>query len=412
MSRASTLLLALLILNVLLGTLCLVVARGERRSPALRLWGWGLLVYSIGILITIPAFLPFALRKIVGNGLIAYAPILNISGVLHHTGLRLNRRWTTAAFLVSVAPIVVNHLGPLGSHPSVFVDILSPAPIADVLFLLAAWRLVRDPPADARVAARFLSSIFLFTVLLWTLRIVAIWTSLGGSNDRDRADLTIALFGIAQMVSAVAATLGLLWIEVRKMEAALRRLADSDALTGLPNRRATVRRFREEAERAARYGRPFALAVFDVDHFKQVNDTHGHLAGDALLKHVAAVLAAGNRSSDRVGRIGGEEFVVLLAEQDRTGALAAANRLREEVAASGLTYDGRTLQVTMSGGLALYPEDGADWDPLFTVADRNLYAAKHGGRNRVEGAATPVPGAKEAPPPLRGLPHLAQDHPG
>jgi diguanylate cyclase (GGDEF)-like protein len=412
MSRASTLLLALLILNVLLGTLCLVVARGERRSAALRLWGWGLLVYSIGILVTIPAFLPFALRKIVGNALIAYAPILSIAGVLHHTGLRLNRRWTTAAFLVSVAPIVVNHLGylgHLGSHPSVFVDILSPAPIADVLFLLAAVMLVRDPPADARVAARFLSAIFLFTVLVWTLRIVAIWTSLGGSNDRDRADLTIALFGIAQMVSAVAATLGLLWIEVRKMEAALRRLADSDALTGLPNRRATVRRFREEAERAARYGRPFALVVFDVDHFKQVNDTHGHLAGDALLKHVASVLAAGNRSSDRVGRIGGEEFVVLLVEQDRAGALAAANRLREEVAASGLTYDGRALQVTMSGGLALYPEDGGDWDPLFTVADRNLYAAKHGGRNRVEGAATPAEGA---PPSLRGLPHLAHDHPG
>src|SRR3954453_3920632 len=110
MSRASTLLVALLILNVLLGSLCLVVARGERESRALRFWGWGLLVYSIGILITIPDFLPFALRKIAGNSLIAYAPILTTAGVLSHTSLRLNRRWIRAGFIASVIPIVVNHL--------------------------------------------------------------------------------------------------------------------------------------------------------------------------------------------------------------------------------------------------------------------------------------------------------------
>jgi diguanylate cyclase (GGDEF)-like protein len=384
MSRASTLLLALLILNVLLGTLCLVVARGEPKSRSLRLWGWGLLVYSIGILITLPGFLPFALRKIVGNSLIAYAPILSIDGALSHTGFRLNRRWTTIGFIASVIPIVVNHLG---GHFAVLVDILAPAPIANILFLLAAVVLARTPPADARGAARFLSGIFLFTVLVWTLRMAAIWFSVGGSNDRDRADLTVALFGIAQMVAAVSATLGLLWVEVRKMEAALRRLADTDALTGLPNRRATVRQFREEAERAARRQRQLALVVFDVDHFKQVNDTHGHLVGDAVLKHVAAVLSAGSREVDVVGRIGGEEFVCVLSEEGKEGALTAANRLREQIAAASLPHDGRSLSVTLSGGLAVYPADGSDWDHLFTVADRRLYAAKHGGRNRVEGPA-------------------------
>ena len=384
MSRASTLLVALLILNVLLGSLCLVVARGERKSRALRFWGWGLLVYSIGILITIPAFLPFALRKVVGNSLIALAPILSIEGVVSHTGYRLRRGWLVAGFLASVLLIVANHLG---SRTSVLVDIVAPAPIANVLFLLAAVMLVRRPPEDARSAARFLAAIFVFTVLVWTLRIVGIWFSLGGTNDRERADLTVALFSIAQMVNAVAATLGLLWIEVRRMEAALRRQASTDALTGIPNRRATVARFAAEMARASRHRRPFAMLVIDIDHFKQVNDRHGHGVGDAALQHVAAVLGSALRAVDAVGRIGGEEFVVLLGEEGDAGARAAAERLRETLAASPLRQGELTLTVTFSGGLALYPADGEDWDALFTVADGRLYRAKHGGRNRVEGPA-------------------------
>ena len=119
--------------------------------------------------------------------------------MVSHTTYRLRRRWLAAGFLASVLPIVVNHLG---SRPSVLVDIVAPAPIANVLFLLAAVMLVRRPPADARAAAQFLAAIFVFTVLVWTLRIVGVWFSLGGTNDRDRADLTVALFSIAQMVNA------------------------------------------------------------------------------------------------------------------------------------------------------------------------------------------------------------------
>jgi diguanylate cyclase (GGDEF)-like protein len=383
LSRASTLLLALLVLNILLGVLCLALARGQRQSRALRLWGWGLLVYSVGILITIPAALPFALRKIVGNALIAYAPILTIEGVLSHTTCRLNRRWTTIGFAASVLPIIVNHIG---GHYLVLIDILAPAPIANVLFILGAVKLVSDPPPDAKDASRFVAGIFLFSVLVWSLRMLAIWTSIGGTNDRDRADLTIALFGVAQMVVSVAATLGMIWIEVRNMEAALRRLAHEDALTGLPNRRATLERFAEETARASRHQRNFALVVFDVDHFKHINDTYGHLIGDATLKHVAGQLNAQKRDVDIVGRIGGEEFVVLLGEERLNGAIVAANRLRERIAASKLRHQGRELSVSVSGGLAMYPADGTNWDQVFAAADRRLYAAKTGGRNRV---ATP-----------------------
>ena len=382
MSRANTLVLALLILNTLLGALCLVVARGERKSSALRLWGWGLLVYSVGLLITIPAFLPFAFRKIVGNALIAYAPIFTVEGALAHTHWRLSRRWTLLGFLASVVPIVVNHLGP---YTNVLVDILAPAPIANVLFLIAVAAFLRDPPPAARSAARFVAAAFVLSVLIWTLRMVSIIQSVGRTNDRDRADLTIALFAVAQIVATVASTLGMLWIEVREMQAELQRLADTDPLTGLPNRRATMDRVREEAARAARHRRQFSLVVFDIDYFKKINDTHGHLGGDAALCNVARMLDAARRSVDVVGRIGGEEFVVLFSEQESASALTAANRLRELVAAMPLPYGEALISMTLSGGVATYPADGEEWDALFASADRRLYAAKNAGRNRVEG---------------------------
>jgi diguanylate cyclase (GGDEF)-like protein len=380
MSRASTLLLALLVLNTLLGVLCLVVSRGQRGSRALRFWGWGLIIYSAGILITIPAALPFDLRKILGNSLIAFAPILSVEGALAYTSRKLDRRWLAGGFLLSILPILRNHLG---GHYVVLVDILSPAPLANILFIIAAIALIRVPPPDAKAASRFVAGIFLFSVLVWSCRMVAIWASIGGTNDRDLADLTIALFSIAQMVVAVACTLGLLWIEVRIIEAALRRLANTDGLTGLPNRRATVTLFEEEAARASRRGRSFGLVLFDIDHFKQINDSRGHLAGDVALRHVAQLMAATKRGVDTAGRIGGEEFVVIFSEEGHDGAEAAANRIRQRIEESQLHYDGAEIALTVSGGVAIYPMDGTDWDSLFAAADARMYAAKRDGRNRV-----------------------------
>ena len=385
MTRADTLLLALLVLNVLLGAICLAVARRDRDSRALRLWGWGQMVYAAGLLITLSAFVPDALRKIVGNALIACAPILTVEGALDYTTVRLNRRWVAGAWVVAVAPLVLTHLGP---RDVVIWDIVTPAIVAIALFGIAAVVLLRQPPPDARLAGRFVGGIFLYDVLVWSLRMAFVWRSIGGADARER-DLTIAMFGIAQMVAAIASTLGLLWIEVRNMEAELRRMADTDALTGLPNRRATVARFGAEIARAARRGRSFGLLLVDIDHFKQINDSRGHQAGDRALQGLAAVLRDASRGVDVVGRVGGEEFVVVLSEEPLEGALAAAERLRARVAASTVGYDHSALTLTVSGGLAMYPADGGSWDELFAAADRRLYESKAGGRNRITGPAKP-----------------------
>jgi Diguanylate cyclase, GGDEF domain len=325
MSRAQTLVLALLVLHMLLGALCLVIARGEHKSPAMRWWGWGLLLYAGGLLGTITSTfgVPRALAPIVGNTLITVSPVLCAMGVLTHTPVRLSPSWLSAGVLLTVALIIVGNMTGL---QTVGVNMIVPTILAIALFLVAAWAIGTRGPKDARAAGQFLAALLVFAVLTWTARIFAMLAVLDSPGDRDRLDLVVSLFAIAQMVSGVAATLSLVWIDVRLMQAELSRVAHTDALTGLPNRRAVRVRFGEESSRAARHGQRFALAIFDVDHFKQVNDRHGHAAGDEVLKAIATALAEGKRSEDVLGRIGGEEFLVILAQQSLEGACEARMR--------------------------------------------------------------------------------------
>lgn len=172
---------------------------------------------------------------------------------------------------------------------------------------------------------------------------------------------------------------------------ALRNLATHDQLTGLLNRREFDRIITEEAERSKRFGHTFALILVDIDHFKQVNDRHGHLAGDAVLREVARRLQRGLRSVDRLARFGGEEFVLVLMETDEAKAVALAERLRGQVAAE--PFEAGTaapLPVTISAGVAVFPRDGATIPAVIDAADKALYAAKAEGRNRVTAYRPPA----------------------
>ncbi|MEO8101860.1 MAG: GGDEF domain-containing protein, partial [Betaproteobacteria bacterium] len=379
MSRAQTVVLALLIMNFLLGALCLAAARGERSVPALRLWGWGTLIYAAGLAITMQRWMPAAVGLTLGNALIAWSPIIIVEGVLANTDFRLKRRWAYAALVLVIAILVY---GNSLAEPLSLINLVAPTPIAIVLFLLGAYQLLRKPPSAARVAARFLAGTMLFAVAVWSLRIAFIWNIASVNNDRDSVDLVISLFAIAQIVVAVACTMALFWIEVRKMEMVLTRVAFTDSLTELPNRRAIIQRFKEEESQAVRHGKQFALLILDIDHFKQFNDRYGHLTGDAVLRHVADCLARTRRAGDALGRMGGEEFVMLLAG-DLLIAQGAAERLRAQVEEDVFHCRGATLSVTVSGGLAMFPGDGVDWDQLFSEADRRLYVSKQNGRNRI-----------------------------
>jgi two-component system, cell cycle response regulator len=168
----------------------------------------------------------------------------------------------------------------------------------------------------------------------------------------------------------------------------LRIQATRDHLTGVLNRGTVIEIAQLELAHAARKGESAALIVADIDGFKQVNDTYGHLAGDAILRETAKSLAARLRAYDVLGRYGGEEFLILLPGCNAANAGKIAEELRAAVASASVTTEAGELSITMSFGFAtVQPGESATWEDLVRAADDALYRAKRGGRNRVAGPA-------------------------
>jgi diguanylate cyclase (GGDEF)-like protein len=171
---------------------------------------------------------------------------------------------------------------------------------------------------------------------------------------------------------------------LQQLKIELEEMAHTDALTGLQNRRLFITRLNEEAERVRRHGSTLSVLIFDLDHFKQINDTYGHDAGDEVLKSVSAVAMDVKRITDVAARVGGEEFAILLPETDAIGALHLASRLREGIEKSKtLASDGHRIQVTASVGVATVTRESQDIENILKFADNALYKAKHAGRNQV-----------------------------
>ena len=172
--------------------------------------------------------------------------------------------------------------------------------------------------------------------------------------------------------------------QARAAQAELRRLASIDELTGVANRRWFTAMANRELERCRRFNHQLSLLMIDVDHFKRVNDTHGHAVGDEVLKAFTRVLEGNLRSVDLLGRLGGEEFAVLLPESDHNAATHTAERLRAAV--EGLEFpleEGGNLKITTSVGISILANVGENLDSLLARADNALYIAKREGRNRV-----------------------------
>jgi len=167
-----------------------------------------------------------------------------------------------------------------------------------------------------------------------------------------------------------------------RMLAKLEELATTDGLTGLLNKRVLLELGQQKVRAAARYGKPLSVIQTDIDHFKKVNDTHGHDVGDQVIKGLAGILRRLKRSTDYVARFGGEEFVIICEETDATGAMNLAERVREELLRTTFHASSGPFQVTCSLGVATHPWDGATWDELYKATDEALYVSKRAGRNR------------------------------
>lgn len=186
-------------------------------------------------------------------------------------------------------------------------------------------------------------------------------------------------------IMAMLADLASVSLHAAGLVADIRKKAERDALTGLPNRRTLMARVDAEVQRSEAYQSKFCLVMIDVDNFKHYNDTNGHAAGDTALKMVGSLISKGLRRTDMAARYGGEEFTLVLQNADKQNGLQSADRVRQLVATADFPFKEKQPlgRVSVSLGLACYPDDARDPQRLFKAADSALYVAKESGRDRV-----------------------------
>jgi diguanylate cyclase (GGDEF)-like protein len=303
---------------------------------------------------------PAALPRIVILVAVTGAFVLLVQDVLPSGSFKALRAVLQAVVAVTFATLLVVFTGGYDS-PFFFTFPLIVAAAALVMGPLAALVLAILAVAGYLVAASFISG------MPTTIQIVATAVNLTG------------LFLLAYIASAVAR-------EQRRARDAALQLSSRESLTGLYNRTFFFGALEREIARSDRSGRAFCLVMLDLDELKDVNDRHGHHAGDAVLRAVADTVRNCVRRIDVTARYGGDEFVALLPETDPTGGWVVAEKIRLGV--SEATIPGLSFRPTVSVGVVSFPADGRSADALMVSADRAMYASKRAGKNRVAGAST------------------------
>lgn len=286
------------------------------------------------------------------------------------------------------------------------------------------WAVVAEIPTDQAYAqiAR-LRTLTLATALLLLVVIGGLAYLLGltivlpldrlarGARAVAGGDLTVALPVVGGGEAAyVTEVFNHMVKRLRQGREELEQLSRTDGLTGLPNRRHLMETLEKEVRRAKRNARPFTVLMIDVDHFKRYNDAFGHLAGDEVLKGLAAVMLGAVRAADYAARYGGEEFMVLLPETPLDGAVEVAERIRTRMAER--SFGGNGSRVTLSLGLGEFPDDGATPEAVIAAADTALYRAKEHGRNRVVTTRTMLAPVQVDGTPLEPSPGAVPPAPG
>jgi diguanylate cyclase (GGDEF)-like protein len=242
-----------------------------------------------------------------------------------------------------------------------------------------AYAAVRFHPGTRRLGVRLAAAAFLLqAVLLFGRALLAMIrpAAFAGFQGNGGPGVASALF---VQVFTLLQSLGFLLMHRERQEENIERLAMTDALTGVYNRRTLFELGEKELDRARRAGSPLSVVILDLDNFKRINDTHGHQAGDAVLQRFVEVVRGCLRSADILTRYGGEEFCILLPDAPSGAAQAVAERIREAVESSPFTVG----KVTSSAGVASLTADAPSLSALVGRADEALYAAKREGRNRV-----------------------------
>jgi diguanylate cyclase (GGDEF)-like protein len=246
----------------------------------------------------------------------------------------------------------------------------------------AAWMLIRfGRLAVSRVTTVILAGQALtmgYRAWLTNMRYMRPWETVHAQSDpRWLYSLALLAFLATCMVMCD------LWYLVTELGRVLAEQASTDSLTGALNRRAMEEIALRETSRSLRHGHPLCMIVIDVDHFKHLNDTLGHAAGDCALQAMVRRINTMLRKNDRIARTGGEEFTILLPDTSASAGLLAAERVRQAIEELEIAFDGKPLRFTVSAGVAQFDPALGSWEAMMRRADSAMYQAKEHGRNAV-----------------------------
>jgi diguanylate cyclase (GGDEF)-like protein len=252
-----------------------------------------------------------------------------------------------------------------------------------VLLGLAALPLLTSKRKSRRASHWLTASVFIAGAVLFGARALYETFSAHGTSSLFEPSLVQSVFFAYATAAPALASIGFVLMCNERFQSQLERLASMDALTGTYNRRTLEDLGRRTLARARRQGRAASVLLIDADHFKRINDEYGHEAGDAVLIDLVQRIRNALRTEDLVGRLGGEEFAVLMPDTGEADAKLVAERLRSAVPATEMPIGARALRVTVSVGVATLSPDDENLADLLRRADQAMYAAKRRGRDRV-----------------------------
>jgi diguanylate cyclase (GGDEF)-like protein len=339
-------------------------------------FGSGYLLGHLLQTVTVPVPIWFAVS--LANALIAMGHGFILIGVQRYLGRTC---WTVPIVLLVIAIFLSTWLfAPLGE--SLRWRIVTHSGTYVLISGYAGWLLLSAKRPGMRLFHRAVASVLLLFVSFLAVRLAYALFSPGltGSFVQDPFQ---AFAFLAAMIFGFFLTMALAVMMFREKQLELRDQARTDPLTGMRNRQSMDQIAEREIMLADRTGQSLSMILFDIDHFKRINDDHGHQVGDQVLRSVAACIGRAIRSGDTAFRFGGEEFLVLLPGADADQAAQVAERMRKSIAESPVDLGDRVIRLTASFGVVQWRTGREDWDGLIKRADQALYQAKHGGRDRV-----------------------------
>jgi diguanylate cyclase (GGDEF)-like protein len=368
-----------------LGIIMSIYWRERRTYEGFGRWVLANFVFGVGyIQISLRGILPDFFSIVLGNAATIYAEILIYEGIRLFYGRPAFSKWNSFVFVL----YLVLHTYFTYLNPNINIRI---AIISLTLFILI-WRsglsLINSPLLELRRTTRTAGIVFLLTALLPLAR--SFHALLQNQPIDLFADPMSSWFALFGLVSILIWTFYFFLINSARLEmdleaarVELTQLAMTDPLTGLYNRRHFFERAEIEFQRATRQEHSISFLLMDVDGFKNINDNYGHDAGDEVMLYLSSILPAEIRVFDLVARFGGDEFIIMLVHVHQEQAYEIAERIRERVSQSPMTFESRTFNVQLSVGVASFDPKDDNLKTILKRADTALYLAKQHGRNRV-----------------------------